>query len=407
VPQGYSSGVAPERGSAGYVGAMIRVALAVALVGCKSAPPKAAPAPAALRPYAVLAVDGLDHFQPWSLTVDGGRILMAGFGPACTSSGTPNGGMIAVRSIQAPALHTIRCAPGDAYFAIAPFAPHTLAIGGRGPNGALVRVIDEESGAELKTIFEGGDLHNSIVYELASRTIADGTRKLAVTGRLGGADRELFVARYSEDGARDWIVGLKPDRTPIATHVALERDGGVIFSGDFSGEVKLGAKRLRSIASEEAFVARIDPLGNVAWTREAKGASSVRAMSVRDGLIALGGNFSARVSFGGPTALEDSGAFVYVVASDGTPRWLRSGSEDGSVIGTAIADDRSVDVAVLGLAGLFVRRFDKTGAPSSTEWSATMSDVELAFMTRSDAGQVIAVGSHDFNGFVARLGAPR
>lgn len=215
---------------------------------------------------------------------------------------------------------------------------------------------------------------------------------LSVTSR-GSSD--LFLARYSPDGAVEWVTqagGSSIDGNGI---LAPDPEGGVFLGGYFRGSATVGTNVLTSRASlydQDVFFARYDSLGNVRWVRQigssiadadVPGCAAVNVTS--DGSryytnIFLSGHFSYYTAVGAVNLTNTSAQSMYLSKWDvnGDVQWIRQAAGGNSVIVCNTNPSPSVFVTgsftspsawdatwllSAGNSDLFLARLDSAAAP--------------------------------------------
>jgi hypothetical protein len=153
----------------------------------------------------------------------------------------------------------------------------------------------------------------------------DGTLRLVWARRLGG---DATVSRSVDD---DW-----------AHAVAVDGGGNVLVAGRFNGTGDFGGVTLTSAGGQDAFVAKLDPNGQVLWARR-WGAANNDEAGFGVGADAAG-NVYALGDRHGPT-LANNGDDVLKFSPAGSLLWTRSVNITG-IPGRAVADgDLAVDAA--------------------------------------------------------------
>lgn len=89
---------------------------------------------------------------------------------------------------------------------------------------------------------------------------------------LAGAFTDGFVAKYAGDGRVTWVRQFGGAGVAAARGVAVDAAGTVHLTGYFSGTAVFGTNTLKGIiGSYDAFLARLDAAGNVAFAQQAGG----------------------------------------------------------------------------------------------------------------------------------------
>ena len=185
---------------------------------------------------------------------------------------------------------------------------------------------------------------------------------------------DVFVAKYSQNGALLWSRKLGGDRSELATGIAT--DGvNVYITGQFWGSFNIGGVgTLTSNGLSDIFVVKLNADGSYAWARSIGGAGWDEPRGIAVGNTSSGvdvlvtGRFASEGSVTGPsartvdfdpgpgtfdlTATSGSGTgFILKLTSAGTFRWASKleSSLAGGVFGDAIAEDSTGAVYVTGI----------------------------------------------------------
>ncbi|WP_437978515.1 hypothetical protein WMF11_19275 [Sorangium sp. So ce295] len=167
--------------------------------------------------------------------------------------------------------------------------------------------------------------------------------------------------------------------------LAVDADGNILVTGGFDGTVDFGGGPLVGTGNIDAFVLKLDPVGNHLWSRRFGDLSSVIEAQVglaiatdASGNIAIGGRFGGTTDLGGgPVTNEgDSSGFVVVLDASGQHVW----SKHFGAVSVAV---RSVGFHPAGgvvVAGDYGRTMDLGGGPLADATAALK-----AFAARLDA----------------------
>ena len=199
----------------------------------------------------------------------------------------------------------------------------------------------------------------------------------------------------------------------IATAIATDASGNVIVAGTFSGAIDLGSGSVMSNGTD-AFVAKLDPLGSMLWSRTFTGLGSQIVGGVATdaaGNVIVIGTTAGSASFGGPTLTSAGSQDVYVVKLDasGAHQWSKLFGDAADQVGYGIAVTSSGDIAIAGTYGgtidlgsgamtskgfgsAFVARLDGKGNPQwSHSYGETGTTVAIG-VTFDPAGDVLWTG---------------
>ncbi|MGK4006178.1 hypothetical protein WMF31_26400 [Sorangium sp. So ce1036] len=166
--------------------------------------------------------------------------------------------------------------------------------------------------------------------------------------------------------------------------LAVDAHGNILVTGVFDGTVDFGGGPLVSTGYKDAFVLKLDPLGNHLWSRRFGDVSAVPGLQSgvaiaadASGNILVGGLFDGTTDFGGgPVTGQGLSGFIVLLDASGQHVWSKH-------FGTSAAAVRGVGFHP---AGGVVVTGDYTGT------------VDLG-------GGTLTSGGDGFNVFVARLGA--
>lgn len=199
---------------------------------------------------------------------------------------------------------------------------------------------------------------------------------------------DTFVAKFSNAGAHQWSRRFGGASSDVAEAVAVDGNGNVALAGYFQGAVDFGGGSLTSAGGNDAFSALYDANGNHVWSRGWGGPSDDRATGVavdRDGSVLTTGTFTGNVSFGGALLANTGGGDIFVVKTlaSGGHSWSKGFGTGASVpeSANAVAVDGSGNVL---LTGSIVGGVDFGGGPLNGNGSY---DVFVAKL-RSDSSHV-------------------
>ena len=166
-----------------------------------------------------------------------------------------------------------------------------------------------------------------------------------------GTGADLFVARYNPDGTLVWVKQAGGPTNEQSGDIAALEDGSCVVTGSFRDTAVFGPgepneTRLTAVQSD-AFVARYNPDGTLAWAGRAGGSagndwgSAIAAYA--DGSCVVTGVFRDAAVFGPGQAGETSliadfrDLFVARYAADGTLLWARGSGGPGEDYARAVA----------------------------------------------------------------------
>ncbi|MDC0749883.1 hypothetical protein [Polyangium mundeleinium] len=133
---------------------------------------------------------------------------------------------------------------------------------------------------------------------------------------VSAGESDLFVARFSPLGEHRWSKRVGDAANQEATAVAIDAAGSIYVGGAIQGSSDFGdGQLLTSAGSDDAFVARLDAEGNLAWAKhfgDAKAQRVTRIVITPSGQIVLGGAFAGTINFGGTNLVSAGLNDVYV-----------------------------------------------------------------------------------------------
>ncbi len=173
---------------------------------------------------------------------------------------------------------------------------------------------------------------------------------------------DVFVAKYDLNGQLRWAKQVGGNSLEIGQSVAVDAKGNVYITGFFYGSADFdpgaGADSLTSLGNKDAFILKLDSLGNLVWVRHLGGPHQVIGNEVvvdGSGYVYTTGIFSGLVDFdpGIGTFMLDAGIynniFISKLDSSGNYVWARqlAGNSDDQV--KAMQLDHSGNLHITGL----------------------------------------------------------
>ncbi len=138
-----------------------------------------------------------------------------------------------------------------------------------------------------------------------------------------------------------------------ANDIAVDNDGNIIIIGSFQGNATFGSLQLNSSGSDDIFLVKLDPLGNVLWAVSAGGLLFDEGSAVttdNNNNIIITGSFSGDAFFGSLllTSSGSSDVFTAKYSSDGIALWAKKGGSNSYDAGFAVTTDNSGNVYTAG-----------------------------------------------------------
>lgn len=246
----------------------------------------------------------------------------------------------------------------------------------------------------------------------------------------------IFLAKYDAGGDVLWARSAGGNATDISNGVAVDPDGNACIVGAFqSDSLSFGTTTLFNTvtngSTEDVFVAKFDPDGNVLWARSAGGSSGSprdfgNAVAVDgNGNVCIGGYFRSQNMAFGPFLLTNIGqadAFIAKYDANGDVLWARSEAGGGGDLCTALDVDASGNIYAAGhyysnsitigtttltntnnVHDLFMAKYDADGNPLWARGASGNGDDWCTGLAADASGNMIVTGW--FNGFPITFGS--
>jgi hypothetical protein len=292
--------------------------------------------------------------------------------------------------------------------------------------GSDIFVVKYDAGGAVQWVRAAGGTSS----DLARGVAIDGFGNVIVTGTFQGSatfgaatftsagGRDIFLAEYNAAGTVSWVLSAGGANDDDVAGVAADGSGNVALTGTFQGSATFGATTITSAGGSDAFVARYDAVGNLAWAHSAGGADSESGSGVaidKSGNVVVTGYFGGTATFGG-TTLTSAGAYDVFVArynAAGALLWARSaGGPVDDDTGNGVAVDGSGNVAVTGSFGgvatfgattrtsagaadVFVARYNAAGTLTWVHRAGGVGDDSGSGVAVDKSGNVIVAGTFE------------
>ncbi len=131
-----------------------------------------------------------------------------------------------------------------------------------------------------------------------------GTADFGSFTRTSAGGTDAFVAKYSPDGAVQWVRTGGGTGADEVRDVVARADGSALIAGTFASTFQFGAISLTSAGNSDVFAAVLDDDGDATWSarRGGSGADGTRYIAARpDGFFTTAGFFSSTAAFGATT----------------------------------------------------------------------------------------------------------
>ena len=205
-----------------------------------------------------------------------------------------------------------------------------------------------DSAAQFGNQIAADSAGNVVLLGLFLDTIDFGGGTLTSAGSY-----DLFLTKLDPSGEHLWSQRLGGSGDDEGRSLAMDGDD-IVVAGYFNGSIDLGDGPFVSGSNYDMFVARFTPEGAFDWSRhfDAPGEQVVRAIAV-DAFhdILLTGSFTSDVDFGGGalTSPVNRDIFLVKLNASGTHLWSRRfGSSGNNDYGRAVGADEDGNVYLTG-----------------------------------------------------------
>ena len=208
---------------------------------------------------------------------------------------------------------------------------------------------------------------NSVKVDHASNVISVGYYRGTIdfgTGPIswaGGSIGDMFIAKFSPQGAILWAKGVGGAYDDAAQSVSIDSSDNIIVTGYFNSTVNFDGTTLTNSGGTDIFVAKFSPSGSLTWVKSFGGVSQDwgRAVTVDTRInpntgrayddILLAASFAVSANFDGIilTCAYGTGMALAKLSPGGNVVWAKSWGA-GQSIPHGLAVDRNGDIVVTG-----------------------------------------------------------
>ena len=145
----------------------------------------------------------------------------------------------------------------------------------------------------------------------------------------GGWD--IFLAKFDAWQNPEWVQSFGSTDRDISFKLILDSQDNPVVSGQFSGPMAIGPKRLESEGKQDIFLAAFTAAGDVKWARRLGGSGRddlQRLENDENNEIRLDGRFIYRENVEGAAPYRRVRAFSAAYGEDGHLRSVRTGDEN-------------------------------------------------------------------------------
>lgn len=164
----------------------------------------------------------------------------------------------------------------------------------------------------------------------------------------------LSAAEPTKAPKFEWAISAGGTLHDKTRGIAVDREGNVLLTGEFTGTATFGEHSLTAVGSMDFFIAKVDPQGKWLWVRSGGGDLIDRGYAIttdRSGNSYVTGHYqSSEAKFDQHTikTVGDYDLFVAKYDSAGKLQWITSGGGAGYDYGHGIAADELGNVFVTG-----------------------------------------------------------
>ncbi|UCH85120.1 MAG: PQQ-binding-like beta-propeller repeat protein, partial [Candidatus Latescibacterota bacterium] len=185
----------------------------------------------------------------------------------------------------------------------------------------------------------------------------DGTANFGGGNLTSAGNFDVLVAKYDAAGFHIWSKSFGSPTRDQSLDVTVDEHGNVIATGKFIGSgIDFGGGPLNSTGIYDVFLAKLDANGDHLWSKSYGSPTNDSGAAVavnENGDVSITGDFSGSVSFGGDTLtapgnMGEGDIFVAKYRADGSHVWSQRFGNEHSELGSEIAVDEAGNVVVTG-----------------------------------------------------------
>jgi len=166
--------------------------------------------------------------------------------------------------------------------------------------------------------------------------------------------QDVFVVKYDNSGAVQWVVSGGGSQADIGNSIAIDHNGNVIVTGQFAGTANFGSFTLNSTNNNiNVFTTKLNgATGAFMWAVSGTGPHTDRGLGVACDLAGnayVMGEFSDTITFTTPHYSPlNTAIFIVKYNTSGVEQWITTAGGGTSNIGNSIAVDNGSNVYITG-----------------------------------------------------------
>jgi hypothetical protein len=185
-------------------------------------------------------------------------------------------------------------------------------IGTNGYDYGTDIATDDQGGCLITGWFQGNALFGNTTLQAAGK-------------------RDIFIAKYTAEGALLWAASEGGEGQDQGTTVAIDKEGNNYCAGYFRGKASFGKQETTSLGESDIFITKYNEKGKFLWLRQMGGdgnkwnSESAAEMSINNlGQIVLTGYFSGKMKIGGQVLESHGREDIFIVFFDKNGNLLES-----------------------------------------------------------------------------------
>ncbi len=174
--------------------------------------------------------------------------------------------------------------------------------------------------------------------------------------KFSAKNRDIFIAKQTPEGRHLWTKQIGSGATNQAFAVKTDIRGNVYAAGQVGGKALFDTIEVQTNGSEDAFVARLDSMGNFIWVRHLGGRAQDIAYALdldQEGYVYIAGTFNDRFQIDTVEYVARGYTDIFLAKLDpqGNFVWVKTYGSDNKTSGdlcTSIAVDKDKNIYSVG-----------------------------------------------------------